>query len=256
MRSRAAGQSYAIPPGRRSPGYDARVVGSHDEGADRPLWERASIELLGAAEEPAPDDGTAATVRLDTSRGHVDCLLHRAAGGGETAVLWVAGAHGGFGGPADGLYADLAEALASRGTSSLRLAYRQPAHLDESTLDVLAGIWYLAGIGLARVALVGHSFGGGVVVSASRYSSHVRAVVALASQTMGAEEVVLLAPRPLLLVHGEADDVLPVSNAQLIYAWAFEPKELVTYPGARHGLIECRDELRALLLEWLPRALG
>ena len=214
------------------------------------------MELLGSSEQPSEPGEPGVPIRLETTRGPIECILHHAPGGGESAVLWAAGARGGFGGPAEGLYADLAEALASRGTSSLRLAYRQPAHLDESTLDVLAGVWYLAGTGLPRVALVGHSFGGGVVISASRYSSHVRAVAALASQTMGAEEVVLLAPRPLLLVHGEADDVLPVSNAQLIYEWAFEPKRLVTYPGARHGLRECRDELRALLLEWLPRSLG
>ena len=76
------------------------MVGSHDERADRPLWERASIELLGASEQP--DDGGSAPVRLDTTRGPIDCLLHRAAGGGETAVLWAPGARGGFGGPVPG----------------------------------------------------------------------------------------------------------------------------------------------------------
>ena len=234
------------------------MVGSHDERPDRPLWERASIELLGellgASEQPADDDG-ATPARLDTTRGPIDCLLHRAPGGGETAVLWAPGARGGFGGPADGLYADLARELAGRGIASLRLDYRHPANLDESTLDVLAGIWYLAGIGRTRTALVGHSFGGGVVISAARYSSHVRAVAALASQTLGAEDVVLLRPRPLLVVHGEADAVLPVANAELIHGWASEPKRLVTYAGAGHGLRECRAELRELLLDWLTESL-
>ncbi len=236
------------------------MVGSHDERPDRPLWERASIELLGellgAAEGPAPDGGGAAIVRLDTSRGDIDCLLHRASGAGETSVLWAPGARGGFDGPADGLYANVAQQLAGRGTASLRLDYREPGNLDESTLDVLAGVWYLAGIGRTRTALVGHSFGGGGVISAARYSSHVRAVAALASQTMGAEDVVLLQPRPLLVVHGGADAVLPVANAALIYGWAFEPKRLVTYAGAGHGLRECRAELRALLLDWLTKSLA
>ena len=234
------------------------MVGSHDERPDRPLWERASIELLGellgASEQPADDDG-ATPARLDTTRGPIECLLHRAPGGGETAVLWAPGARGGFGGPADGLYADLARELAGRGIASLRLDYRHAANLDESTLDVLAGIWYLAGIGRTRTALVGHSFGGGVVISAARYSSHVRAVVALASPTLGAEDVVLLRPRPLLVVHGEADAVLPVANAELIHGWASGPKRLVTYAGAGHGLRECRAELRALLLDWLTESL-
>ena len=233
------------------------MVWSHDERDDRPLWERASIELLGellgASEQPADDGAT--PVRLDTTRGPIDCLLHRSDGDGETAVLWAPGARGGFDGPADGLYADLAQELAGRGIASLRLDYRHPANLDESTLDVLAGVWYLAGIGRTRTALVGHSFGGGVVIAAARYSSHVRAVATLAGQTMGAEDVVLLPPRPLLVVHGEADAVLPVANAALIYGWAFEPKRLVTYAGAGHGLRECRADLRALLLDWLTASL-
>ena len=214
------------------------------------------MELLDATEEADADDGSGVPVRLDTSRGPIDCLLHRAPSGGETAVLWAPGARGGFGGPADGLYADLAQELTGRGITSLRVDYRHAGRLDESTLDVLAGVWYLAGIGCERAALVGHSFGGGVVVAASRYSSHVRAVAVLASQTTGAEDVVLLPPRPLLVVHGEADVILPVSNAALIYAWAFEPKRLVTYPGAGHGLRECRAELGAMLLVWLSDRLG
>ena len=69
------------------------------------------------------------------------------------------------------------------------------------------------------------------------------------------EDVVLLRPRPLLVVHGEADTVLPIANAELIYGWASEPKQLVTYAGAGHGLRECRAELRELLLDWLTESL-
>ena len=213
------------------------------------------MELLGSTEAPEISDGSGSGLRLETTRGPVQCLVHRAAGDGETAVLFVPGARGGFAGPANGLYAEVADTLAHQGITSLRLDYRHPGDLDESVLDALAGVWYLAGTGRARVAVVGHSFGGAVVISTSRYSSHVRAVVALASQTMGAQDVVLLSPRPLLLVHGEADTVLPLAGAQQILAWAFEPKRLVTYPDAGHGLRECREELRALLLDWLPSAL-
>jgi alpha/beta superfamily hydrolase len=136
----------------------------------------------------------------------------------------------------------------------MRIDYRHAAHLDESTLDVLAAVWHLASIGRSRTAVVGHSFGGGVVIQASRYSSNIRAVAALSSQTMGAQDVVLLAPRPLLVVHGEADDVLPVACGKQIYDWAFDPKWLVTFPGTKHGLREARAEVRALLMGWLPNA--
>jgi alpha-beta hydrolase superfamily lysophospholipase len=214
------------------------------------------MELLGASDEAPPAGESAAGLRLDTTRGEVHCLLHTADGDGDAAVLFAPGARGGFAGPGDGLYRQLAEELSGRDITSLRLDYRHAADLDESTLDTLAAVWHLSSIGRLRVALVGHSFGGGVVISAARYSSHVRAVVALSSQTMGAQDVVLLPPRPLLLVHGEADDVLPVAGAHTIYDWAFEPKRLVTYAGARHGLRECREELMRLLAGWLPESLG
>lgn len=39
---------------------------------------------------------------------------------------------------------------------------------------------------------------------------------------------------PWLIVHGDADDVVPVEESREIYAAAFEPKELVILPGADH----------------------
>ena len=229
----------------------------NDDSPDSPLYERMSIELLDAKAAPMPDDeprdGSCEGIELVTTRGDVPCILHRPASesSGEVGVVWAAGARGGFGGPANGLYRDLAVRLADRGIASLRVNYRRPANLDESTLDVLVGVWHMASIGYPRVALVGHSFGGGVVLAASRYTTHARGVAALASQTMGAESAALLNGRPLLLVHGEADAVLPLANAETIYGWAPEPKRLVTFSGAGHGLRECADEVRALLETWL-----
>ena len=73
---------------------------------------------------------------------------------------------------------------------------------------------------------------------------------------MGAESAALLNGRPLLLVHGEADVVLPLANAETIYGWAPEPKRLVTFTGAGHGLRECADEVRTLLETWLLEILA
>ncbi len=39
---------------------------------------------------------------------------------------------------------------------------------------------------------------------------------------------------PWLIVHGDADDVVPVEESREIYAAAYEPKELVEIPGADH----------------------
>ena len=250
-----------------------------DESPRAPLYERMSIELLGATEggphpSPLPEGegirqggrlrgndegkgmGAGVGVTLHTTQGDVGCVFHRPAEERGVGVVWAAGARGGFDGPADGMYGRLAERLAERGAASLRVDYRRPGHLDESTLDVLVGAWRMANAGYPRVALVGHSFGGGVALSASRYTSHARGVAVLASQTAGAEEAALLGGRPLLVVHGEADAVLPLSNAEAIYGWAPEPKRLATYPGAGHGLRECAAELEGLLEAWLCETLG
>ena len=114
----------------------------------------------------------------------------------------------------------------------------------------------LKGLGARRVALVGHSFGGAVVIVAGALSPLVVAVAALSSQTYGSTGAAKLAPRPLLLIHGEDDTRLPAACSQQIYDWALEPKELVLYPGAGHSLRECGAKLREALARWLLRHVG
>lgn len=41
---------------------------------------------------------------------------------------------------------------------------------------------------------------------------------------------------PLLILHGEADSVVPVAMGRAIYAAANQPKKIVTFPGAQHIL--------------------
>jgi fermentation-respiration switch protein FrsA (DUF1100 family) len=48
------------------------------------------------------------------------------------------------------------------------------------------------------------------------------------------EAAVGIAPRPLLLIHGDADSVIPVEHSRQIFAAAGEPKELWVVPGAEH----------------------
>lgn len=43
-----------------------------------------------------------------------------------------------------------------------------------------------------------------------------------------------IAPRPLLIVHGDEDRLVPVENAHAIFAAAGEPKELLILPGVGH----------------------
>jgi dienelactone hydrolase len=106
------------------------------------------------------------------------------------------------------------------------------------------------------VVVVGHSFGGAVVIAAGVASGHVKGVVSLSPQTFGTKMVRRLSPVPLLLVHGKADTRLPYSCAVQIYRMSKEPRELVLYDGAEHGLQECREELETLLGDWIPAVLA
>jgi fermentation-respiration switch protein FrsA (DUF1100 family) len=61
-----------------------------------------------------------------------------------------------------------------------------------------------------------------------------------------------IAPRPILFIHGEADDVVPYHHAELLHDAASEPKELVRIPGAGHQLRRDERALDALGI-WLGR---
>jgi hypothetical protein len=128
-----------------------------------------------------------------TNRGDLKSIFHQSTGS-EQAVIFVCGARGGFGGPATGMYSRLAERLKLEGITSLRLDYRQPNVIPECVLDMLAGIAMLKGTGHKPVILVGHSFGGAVVVASGVASSHVKGVVCLSPQTYGAHMAGQLAP--------------------------------------------------------------
>ncbi|UYZ63397.1 alpha/beta hydrolase [Hymenobacter weizhouensis] len=196
-------------------------------------------------------------VLLETNAGPLPARLHPAAEG-RAAVVWVGGAGGGLDGPAWGMYPRLASQLAAHhGIASLRLHYRHPNYYEECVLDTLLAVQYL--VQQRRhpaVALVGHSFGGAVVVTAGALSPDVAAVVAMSSQTYGTDLAPKVSPRPLLLVHGTADEILPDTCSRSIYQRAQQPKELKLYPGCRHGLDECRDQVDADVVGWLTRQLS
>ena len=191
---------------------------------------------------------------LRTSRGDIPAIQH-AAPESTRAVVWVCGARGGFGGPASGLYAELSQEFTGQGITSLRMDYRHPNNIQECALDLLAGVNFLRATGYGPAVVVGHSFGGAVVIAGAAFSDHVAGVVSLSPQTYGAQGAGMLSPTPLLVVHGKADTRLPFSCAVAIHDWAKEPRELVLYEGAEHRLDECRAELMDLLREWVPARL-
>jgi alpha/beta superfamily hydrolase len=202
-----------------------------------------------------PDGDVGEGLRFKTSRGDFNSILHRAPEA-DQAVIWVCGARGGFGGPGPGTYARMSEKLTNEGITSLRLDYRQANDVFECALDLLAGVSYLKSTGHQPVVVVGHSFGGAVVIAAGANSAHIKGVVALSPQTYGAGMAGQVAPRKLLVVHGKADTRLAFACGQQIYDMAQEPKQLVLYEGAEHRLEECRDDLEELLGNWIPETLA
>ncbi|UOQ71953.1 alpha/beta hydrolase [Hymenobacter cellulosilyticus] len=192
---------------------------------------------------------------LHTNAGEMPARLHPA-GEGAPAVVWVGGAGGGLDGPAWGLYPRLAAQLTAHGIASLRVHYRRPNYLEECVADTMLAVQYLAlQHHYRRIALVGHSFGGAVVIAAGALSEAVTAVVAMSSQTYGTNLAPQVSPRPLLLLHGTADEILPATCSEMIYARAREPKELKLYPNCRHGLDECREQVDHDVVAWLRQQL-
>ena len=218
----------------------------------------ASTELSMKIEDivtgPPPQGDVGEGLRFRTTRGDLDGILHRAPDA-TRGVVWVCGARGGFGGPGPGIYEHMAEKFLSSNITSLRLDYRQPNDISECVLDLLTGVAGLKGLGCGPVVVVGHSFGGAVVIAAAASSPEISGVVSLSPQTYGANGAPRIAPRPLLLVHGKADTRLPSSCAVQIHQMAQEPKKLVLYDGAEHRLGECKEELQDLLGEWIPETL-
>src|SRR6516225_9684767 len=201
------------------------------------------MRILGV--EPEDEVAGARNLHLRTSRGLIRIILHRAEEASR-AILCVCGAIGGFDGPAM-LYPRLGLNLPRPACTVARLNYRQPNEFDECVLDTLAGLTFLKGTGHNRATLIGHSFGGAVVINAGTLSPLVTAVVAISSQLAGAHVVGDLAPKALLLIHGTADTILSDQCSRILYERAGEPKMLRLFDNADHRLNGRSDELLLLV---------
>jgi pimeloyl-ACP methyl ester carboxylesterase len=191
-------------------------------------------------------------VSLNTDQGIVEARHYPVPGGTALAVAWVGSVSGGFDSPAHGLYHRLAQQLVEEGVASLRVRYRQPTQLREGVLDLRAGIKFLLRGGARRIALVGHSLGGAVVVQAAGLTPEACAVALLAPQTHGATAIAYLSPRcPVLLIHGDQDRVLPPACAESLMGMARYPKRLDIMHGAGHTLDEAADQVEAATRRWL-----
>lgn len=200
--------------------------------------------------------GSYTPIELVTPGGRVACRYWET-DRPQRACLWVPGAVGGWHSPARNLYPRLAEEFQEQGVASLQVRYRYPADLDECVADVMAGLDFLQNEGVRRAGLIGHSFGGTVVIQAAAACEIVRTVVALATQSYGATRpAALLAPRcSILLAHGEADEIVPPHCSLSVHDATRACRKLAILPDARHGLDEAADQLADLIREWIAERL-
>jgi pimeloyl-ACP methyl ester carboxylesterase len=172
------------------------------------------------------------------------------------AFVCAGGAMGGLLGPGHGLYQRLGVALAERGIGTLRVGYRRPNDLDRCCVDMAAAVQLAIGNGASQVVTGGHSFGGAVAVRVGvGLAEMVAGVVTFATQSAGCEIAGGLAGRPLLLFHGDRDEILPPWSSEAVKEIA-GTGELVILPNDGHLLARSDDILFERLVEWIPATLG
>jgi fermentation-respiration switch protein FrsA (DUF1100 family) len=215
------------------------------------MSDELNLSITGV--EPGFEIAGARRLVLATTRGRIRLILHTAEKA-QRAAICLGGASGGIDGPAT-LYARLGLEARTLGLSVMRLGYRIPNDMAECVLDTMAGMSFLKGTSHQRIALIGHSFGGGVAIATGTLNPMAATVVAISSQLDGAQNVAQLAPRPLLLIHGTADTILSHESSRLIFQHAGEPKMLKLLEGADHGLRQVGDEVHNLVVRWISEKL-
>jgi hypothetical protein len=190
------------------------------------------------------------------TRGLLTILWHEPPEGVEpsgNALVCCGGAMGGLLGPAEGFYQRLGEQWSAAGTPVLRVGYRTPNDLEACTIDLAAAVQLVVGSdGAQRVVTMGHSFGGAVAVRVGvGLRDVVAGVVTFATQSAGCEVAGGLGGRPLLLFHGDRDEILPIEASEMVRMIAGSG-ELVRLPGDGHALARSGEILQERLDEWLP----
>ena len=193
-----------------------------------------------------------------TPQGLLTVFSHRAPDGSppQGAVVACGGAMGGVLGPGHALFHRLGREWPARGVAVYRVGYRAPNDLDRCAHDVACAVELAVAAGAERVVVMGHSFGGAVAVRvAVVMTSEVAGVVTFATQSAGCEVAGALAGRPLLLFHGDRDELLPMQSSEMVRMLAGSG-DLVVLPGEGHLLARSDDVIAERLAEWLPDVLG
>lgn len=191
-------------------------------------------------------------------------------------------------------HADFASLAASEGWASLAYDARghgesEPDLDTEAVADVGRMAEFLAGVeGVdpERVIVRGSSMGGALsLYGACEFPDHIAGAIAICptledglryglssgmfEMRIGdldallawlddhrlVDEMPKLAGRPLLLMHAEGDEQVPIDCSRALYAAAGEPKELIEVPGGDHRSVQHDPALQVQGLDWMVRSL-
>jgi len=188
---------------------------------------------------------------LFTMRGLLTILWHGDPDA-EHVVLMVGGARGGLLGPAGGLYHELGEDLAAEGIATMRISYRRANDLEMCTHDLAAAADLASRRGARSFITMGHSFGGAIAIRAAlMLGRHCAGVATFATQSAGCEQIGALGDDvPLLLFHGEDDELLPPVVSDTVRMMAGHG-DVVLLEGRGHLLTDAGPGIRAQLDPWI-----
>jgi pimeloyl-ACP methyl ester carboxylesterase len=192
-----------------------------------------------------------------TQRGLLTALVHEPteASAVPAAIVVCGGALGGLLGPGHALFHVLGERWAGRGVRVVRVDYRTANDLDRCAHDLACGVEWARDAGAQRVVVMGHSFGGAVAIrTAVVMPASVVGVVTFATQSAGCEVAGALDGRPLLLFHGDHDELLSPEASQMVQMIAGSG-EVVLLPGDGHLLANSDAAILERLDDWLPGVL-
>ncbi len=213
---------------------------------------RSPLQILGVmAADEVQLTPTLRHIEAYTMEGLLTLLWHGAPEA-ENVLVCCGGGMGGLLGPADALYHSLGESLWDDfGIATVRVGYRKPNHLPRCVLDVAAAADLAGRSGAKRFVIMGHSFGGAVAVQAGIVlDQHCVGVVTLATQSAGCEGAAELTV-PLLLLHGDVDEILPMDTSYVVQAIAGHGVVEILQ-GNGHLLDQSPDKIRERLTTWIP----
>lgn len=189
-------------------------------------------------------------VRFGESGVYLEGLMHRGSRNSPGVVL--CHPHPNFGGTMDFyLLTDLVREFSKQGFNTLRFNYRG---VPQSTgtygqgrgelEDVIKAVEFIRkqqNVNRERIALVGYSFGGSLVLMAAE-RVNAKVIVSISPSTNPTEtrlDVLEFTPRvssPVLLVHGTADEMVPYSESEKVLKLLENAKEktLQLIDGANH----------------------